>query len=160
MSWKRLRQLWEQQDGSGTPKVSTAGVATRRSPYSEQYETIIGQGHERPTPSFGAPTLVWHVGVWPRPAIREEGGERETCDPHDTSGYEHKVARRKFDERRHAWIEEINTRLAVLEKEGRWRKSDPAGRPKRFLPNPLPKQDLGFWEPVNRIDSGSIGITL
>src|SRR5262249_22273846 len=103
MIWKRVRQVWEPQDrpGAVARQTTTGGP---RSPYSEQYETIIGQGHERPTPSFGAPTLVWHVGVWPRPAGSDKDGVRETCDPHDTAGNEHEAARRQFEARRYAWI--------------------------------------------------------
>jgi hypothetical protein len=32
--------------------------ADASNPYSDQYETMIRQGHTRPTPEFGAPTLV------------------------------------------------------------------------------------------------------
>jgi hypothetical protein len=35
-------------------------------PYSAQYATATREGHERPTPAFGAPTLIWHVAIWPR----------------------------------------------------------------------------------------------
>ena len=135
--------------------------AVRRSPYSLQYETIVAQGHERPTPSFGAPTLIWHVGVWPRPAVVDGEQQIETCDPHDTAGIEHKIARQKFEERRFAWIKEINGRLETLEKRGRWRRQDETSdRPKRFEPNPPPKPNVAFWERANRIDSGSVGMTL
>jgi hypothetical protein len=66
-----------------------------RSPYSLQYETIVAQGHERPTPSFGAPTLTWHVAIWPRSgrAGHEQGSD--ACDPHDTAGCSHEVARER-----------------------------------------------------------------
>ena len=35
-------------------------------PYTPQYKTITGTGHTRPTQEIGAPTLIWHVAVWPR----------------------------------------------------------------------------------------------
>lgn len=34
-------------------------------PYSAQYTTITREGHERPTPIFGAPALIWHLGISP-----------------------------------------------------------------------------------------------
>src|SRR5262245_47135501 len=42
-------------------------------PYTPQYRTITGTGHTRPTQEIGAPTLIWHVAVWPR----------LSCDPQD-----------------------------------------------------------------------------
>lgn len=143
------------------PSHAPSGQDERRSPYSRQYETIIAQGHERPTPTFGAPTLIWHVGIWPRPARMEAGRQHDTCDPHDTAGNEHKVARQKFELRRHAWITQVNRRLEALETHGRWRRQEgmPA-RPKRFEPNLPPKPNLRFWEPADRIDAGSIAMTL
>ena len=132
-----------------------------RSPYSLQYETIVAQGHERPTPAFGAPTLIWHVAIWPRSGPPEDGHDTDACDPHDTAGYSHGVARERFEQRRYDWIEQINSRLSNFEKRGRWRKSSKvAGRPKRFLPNPAPKKGLGFREPSQRIETGSVGMTL
>src|SRR5262245_18698964 len=35
-------------------------------PYTPQYRTITTTGHTRPTQAVGAPTLGWHVAVWPR----------------------------------------------------------------------------------------------
>jgi hypothetical protein len=34
--------------------------------YTKQFFTITREGHTRPAPEFGAPTLVWHVAFWPR----------------------------------------------------------------------------------------------
>ena len=87
---------------------------TGRSPYSDQYETIVGRGHTRPTAAFGAPTLIWHIGVWPRRMLNEETGG-DPCDPHDTADQEHDEARRLFGLRRRAWIEEIDRNLRGLE---------------------------------------------
>jgi Protein of unknown function (DUF3422) len=38
----------------------------RETPYTDQYKTIMGTGHTRPTQEIGAPTLIWHVAVWPK----------------------------------------------------------------------------------------------
>ena len=34
-------------------------------PYSAQYNTTTREGHEHPPPTFGAPTLVWHLAISP-----------------------------------------------------------------------------------------------
>lgn len=36
------------------------------SPYTPQYKTLTGAAHTRPTQEIGAPTLIWHLAVWPR----------------------------------------------------------------------------------------------
>jgi len=131
-----------------------------KSPYSPQYETIVAQGHTRPTPTFGAPALVWHVSVWPKREIDSDAG-KEACDPHDTAGCTHVQARELFEIRRHAWINEINARLAKIEDKGRWRRSpDAPGRPKRFLPNDAPLSPVRFGDPPGQVDSASVGMTL
>ena len=49
---------------------SRSEEAAASNPYSDRYETIIRQGHTRPTPEFAAPTLVCHVGIWSRRYIK------------------------------------------------------------------------------------------
>src|SRR5436853_127113 len=34
-------------------------------PFSAQYIATAREGHEHPPPTFGAPTLVWHLGISP-----------------------------------------------------------------------------------------------
>ena len=38
---------------------------TRFNPYSRHYEALKRIGHNRPSSAFGAPTLVWHLAMWP-----------------------------------------------------------------------------------------------
>jgi hypothetical protein len=134
---RRRRQLsWQRRSGT--------------SPYSDQYETIVGRGHTRPTATFGAPTLIWHVAVWPRSTL---GGVKDgqPCDPHDTADKEHDDALRLFADRRHAWISEIDETLCGLETCGRLRRGKPsAGRAKRFA---VP----GSRKPI---DAGAVGMEL
>ena len=102
-----------------------------RSPYSLQYETIVAQGHERPTPSFGAPTLIWHVGIWPR----RKTDLGEDCDPNDTAGESNSAtAKRAFKRRRLAWIEEINAFLEALQGTSSARPGQPHPAVKAFKP--------------------------
>jgi hypothetical protein len=130
--------------------AGTAETGARRgarSPYSSQYETIVSRGHTRPTTSIGAPTLVWHVGVWPR--------RKDACDPHDTADCGYDVARAEFARRRRLWLEEIDGTLEHLEKTGRLRRDpDDKGRPKRFL---IPPPDGG---PAPLVDTASVGMEL
>ena len=35
--------------------------------YSTEIEAIKKESHRSPRPTFGAPTLVWHLGIWPAP---------------------------------------------------------------------------------------------
>lgn len=86
------------------------------SPYSDQYETIIRQGHERPTPEFGAPTLVWHVGIWPRRYVKNS--QEDPCDPQDTFNLSYREARIEYDRRRTLWIGQINDLVKLLQERG------------------------------------------
>ena len=124
------------------------GRRSAHSPYSSQYETIVSPGHTRPSTSFGAPALIWHVGVWPRRTMVATGA---SCDPHDTAGLDHVAAKEEFDKRREAWVKDIDHVIEKLEKKGRLRR-DPArgGRPKRFLP------PAG----ASLVDAGARGLTL
>ncbi|KAB2912299.1 MAG: hypothetical protein F9K29_19820, partial [Hyphomicrobiaceae bacterium] len=163
--WRFLAWLWPKRAepaAEASPPTGSAGTRNpKHSPYSSQYETVIAQGHTRPTPSFGAPALVWHVGIWPRRTVERGSDKGQPCDPHDTAGLEHKTARQVFDTRRHLWIRELNDRLERIEATGRWRR-DPSrpGRPKRFLPNDPPDANADFWDPPKQAASASVGLTL
>lgn len=130
------------------PQADARPLGKPASPYSEQYETIIAQGHEQPTPVFAAPALVWHVGLWPR--LRAPDGGK--CDPHDTADLDAGTALDAYKKLRKLWVEEIDARLSVFDAKGRWRKAapKPQTRAKRFLARP------GQAVP----DSGSVTMTL
>jgi hypothetical protein len=36
------------------------------SAYTDEFFTITRKGHDRTTQSFGSPTLIWHISIWPR----------------------------------------------------------------------------------------------
>jgi hypothetical protein len=144
----------EDRKRGATPEQAAGRRRAGGSPYSEQYETIVGRGHTRPTAMFGAPTLVWHVGVWPRRTLNGEVGG-DDCDPHVTADKEHDEARRLFRRRRRAWIEEIDQNLQRLEASGRLRRGEPGkGRDKRFLVK------TGGMKEATLVDTGSIGMEL
>ena len=139
-----------------------------RSPYSVQYETIISQGHTRPTPSFGSPALIWHVGIWPRRWVQGEGGKAQACDPHDTAGEKHAASRLAFESRRQQWIEQINAFLAALQSRSRSRPGRRQAAAKAFksaLPHdlewqPTPSDPDEFFKPVEVLEQEIIPFTL
>jgi hypothetical protein len=146
--------------GAGRPERTPP-----RSPYSLQYETIVAQGHERPTPSFGAPTLIWHVAIWPR--RRTDDGR--ACDPHDTAGEKHEKAKDEFERRRLLWVEEIKAFLDRLQARGcRPGGNSPASAAERLrlaAPHDLPWQPMSgepgdFFKPVSVLEHATAPFTL
>jgi hypothetical protein len=140
------------------------------SPYSDQYETIIRQGHTRPTPEFGAPTLVWHVGIWPRRHVKRSG---ELCDPHDTFSLSYAEARRAYDIRSKLWIRQVNELIKTLQAIGCRPSADGRVVPKEFVsyvPHELAvlqtadagklAADTGSDEPTQVLQNETIGFTM
>jgi hypothetical protein len=132
-----------------------------------QYETIIAQGHERPTPSFGAPTLVWHVAIWPRRCM-DTG---EACDPHDTAGEKHLKAKLEFERRRQAWVGQISGLLDSLQKRGCHPDSGPPRGGAKGIklvtphdlkrePTPDDRDNNDFFKPVEVLEQGAAPFTL
>lgn len=83
--------------------------AAHADPYSTQYNIINRIGHARPTPSFGAPTIVWHLGIWPK----------RIADPQDTYGLTHQQARDRFIEKQCRWVSEVNRTLRRIQEDHR-----------------------------------------
>ena len=162
------RGLSEVSEGRRTARAdATRAGSSRRSscfPYSPQYQTIISQGHERPPPSFGAPTLVWHVGIWPRRAT-DEG---EPCDPHDTAGSQHGKAKSAFEARRKAWVEQIRDFVKQLREHGSHPRYDtPLGVPRDVdlvAPHDLDWEAAAgeddFFRPMDVLDPGITPFTI
>jgi hypothetical protein len=124
---------------AGAAAIEQEPVRLPPSPYSDEYETLLTQGHPRPAPAFGAPTLVWHVAIWPRRTARDATGEAEPCDPHDTVGERHEHAKAAFEARRAAWLEETNRFLRDLQNRCSRRVGGPR-QLKPVLPHDLPRR--------------------
>lgn len=91
-------------------------------PYSEQYSTLASEGHRHPPPEFGTPTLIWHMGLWPKIMP----GDSQTAQIHRESlSASHSAEERRwkeaelFDRDNKAFFAEVNAFLKRLQKKGR-----------------------------------------
>jgi hypothetical protein len=87
--------------------------------YSDQYRAISGEGHNKPPPSFGSPTFVWHIGIW-----QTKQSDEDQSDGHLTD------IRAKFqlhDTHNTAFYEEINKFIKGVQAKGRVLKTGPNG---------------------------------
>lgn len=121
-------------------------------PYSAQYTSTNHEGHEHPAPQFGAPTLVWHLGIsphWPeRPAMQDK-----------SLAEMHTVLAQTYEDTRAAFFGEMNRLLAQLQRAAGF----PSGRVVEFdhrhVPAPWNRHD-GLGEPYYVARPGSIRFTL
>jgi hypothetical protein len=97
--------------------------------YSKQFFTITRQGHTRPTPEFGTPTLVWHIGFWPQldsdPQTIDAGGLSSIGPTAENfRSFEVKL-RLERAVRRQRLIENFNALLRDLQMQARtWRSTN------------------------------------
>ncbi len=85
--------------------------------YSEQYQHITSEGHSKPPPSFGSPTLVWHLGIWHVTQADEKASQAEKTSrlidaPLDGQQKEH-------DKNHEEFFQEIRDFLLHLQHKGR-----------------------------------------
>jgi hypothetical protein len=123
-------------------------------PYSAQYTTVTREGHERPTPIFGAPTLVWHLGISPH--WFDERPEKETRVEklHDILAEEYEAIRDGF-------FKGVNRLLELLQERAAFPQSK---APQKFDPNcippPWPRKRERRGEPFLVTDPADIRFTL
>ena len=72
--------------------------------FSRRYNEIMRVGHNSPPPVFGAPTLVWHIALWPE---RESDPIAEGLEPDD------------FETRRGDFAGIVQNVLDILARKGR-----------------------------------------
>ena len=65
-------------------------------PYSQQYAALNLEGHEHPPPSFGAPTLIWHIGLSPHWDERQIDSKKELNEIHATLSKDYETTRTTF----------------------------------------------------------------
>ncbi|WP_088345706.1 MULTISPECIES: hypothetical protein [Rhodomicrobium] len=74
-------------------------VNTRpQTPYTPQYGTLLGAAHTRPTQEIGAPTLIWHVAVWPKSDVDPENVQFSSAEG-SPNAYDDAI--REHNRRRH-----------------------------------------------------------
>lgn len=93
--------------------------------YSDQYGTLVGEGHRSPPPEFGTPTMIWHMGIWPRhmpgdsPQTKTER-ERLIKDRPEISPEDLRLEEAKFFDRdNRRFYAEVNEFLVRLQLKGR-----------------------------------------
>jgi hypothetical protein len=93
--------------------VEPAAARSAIWPYSGSFADIADEGHQRPPPSFGVPTLVWHVGIWPK-AI---GGDLDprTSDPNLALEKRIEI----YEDNNRAFFDELSAVLTTLQEHGR-----------------------------------------
>jgi hypothetical protein len=145
-------------------------IATELSPnnevwqYSKQYSVINSEGGHKPPPSFGSPTLVWHLGIWQR----FDADEAETA-PNDgvlKSRFNH------FDDHNTKFFDEIRQFIEHLQKRGRVLDLDGDGipdlgfetlnycKPAGLNPDTLEEGRRTFTHPFCVCEPQSLGFTL
>lgn len=121
-------------------------------PYSAQYNATNREGHEHPPPTFGTPTLVWHLAISPH----WQEIERKFDAP---LGLVHEMLAQRYEDTRAAFYLEVNQLLEALQSAAGF----PAGPAQTFdaqhLPAPWEKwESLG--NPFFITSPGSIRFTL
>jgi hypothetical protein len=97
--------------------------------YTKQFFTITREGHARPAPEFGAPTLVWHMAFWPNKDVDPQNTDAGDIDkvgssPEAFAKFEAGL-RYEYAKRRQALIDDFNALLRDLQTKGRvWRKAE------------------------------------
>ncbi|MFZ1105326.1 MAG: hypothetical protein WAN86_21155, partial [Hyphomicrobiaceae bacterium] len=162
----RSKRGLQERLAAGAAAIDQGPVRLPPSPYSDQYETILSEGQTRPAPAFGAPTLVWHVAIWPRRTMQDARGEAEPCDPHDTAGDRHETAKEAFEARRAAWLEEVNRFLRELQIRCS-RRAGPPRQLKTVVPHDLRRRSPSgdteadkLLEPVQVLEEEIVPFTL
>jgi hypothetical protein len=100
--------------------------------YTKQFFTITREGHTRPAPEFGAPTLVWHVAFWPKqdldPQNTDTGRLKDIERTREAFGKFEVSLRTTYAENRRKLIEDFNGLLRDLQAKGRPWSADDSGK--------------------------------
>lgn len=114
---------------SPDPLNSATGAAARLWPVSAQYSTLAGEGHRRPPPALGAPSLIWHVGIWPKQMAGDHDVSKPSSKATHTEGSTRKrptineelfkEQARKFDAQNVKFFSEVSGFLVDLQRRGR-----------------------------------------
>jgi hypothetical protein len=122
-------------------------------PFSKQYTSTAREGHEHPPPIFGAPTLVWHLGIsphWPKRVLNLDS----------TLGEIHEQLAETYEVTRTAFFRDLNRLLEALQRAAGY----PSSTLRRFDPEDVPapwtRPRSVRWEPFYVATPNSIRFTL
>lgn len=121
-------------------------------PYSDQYGATNAEGHEHPPPAFGAPTLIWHLGIsphWPSPARRIDAPLKDI----------HAELAQIYEDTRAQVFQEINGLLRALQAAAGFPREPIQAFDAQHIPAPWDKWS-GLGEPFYVAKPGSIRFTL
>jgi hypothetical protein len=120
--------------------------------YSDQYEATNSEGHEHPPPTFGAPTLVWHLAIsphWPDPVRDDEASLRSIHDELASI----------YEDTRKLFFDEVNELLRALQAAAGFPRGPIQTFDARTIPAPWDKW-TSLGEPFYVAKPGSIRFTL
>ena len=121
-------------------------------PYSAQYTSTNQEGHEHPAPQFGAPTLVWHLGIsphWPERRSMQDAVLREM----------HDALAQTYEDTRAAFFGETNRLLQAMQRAAGLPRDQVRLFDHQHLPAPW-RMRRGPGEPFYVARPGSIRFTL
>lgn len=122
-------------------------------PYSAQYNTMNREGHECPPPTFGAPTLVWHLGISPHDADASAAADVPLDESHEKAAGDYEQTRQNF-------FRDVNSFLRLLQGRIRFpRKGAEQFAPDR-VPRPWDAQSAKLGNPFRVTEPENIRFTL
>jgi hypothetical protein len=122
-------------------------------PYSAQYATVTREGHERSPPSFGAPTLIWHLAIsphWPEEPIGSGG----------TLGKLHTHLATEYEGIRRAFYQGVNRFLVALQEGSAYLPRGVQAFDPEAVPPPWEKTQRVLGEPFSVTEPTTIRFTL
>ena len=122
-------------------------------PYSEQYVALTKEGHERPTPIFGAPTLVWHLGISPHWPDEHPQSEMKIEELHG-------ILAEEYESTRGGFFLGVNRLLVLLQERGAFPQRTPYTFDPNCIPAPWPSTRKKRGEPFLVTDPADIRFTL
>jgi hypothetical protein len=111
--------------------IAARGMDVEDLAYTKQFFTVTREGHARPAPEFGAPTLIWHVAFWPKqdadPQNTDASGVANVSGTPEAFRSFEASLRKEYARRRRCLAKELNGLLRELQTRGRVWRAAPGG---------------------------------
>lgn len=119
-------------------------------PLSERYAQTLREGHHKQAPACGSPTLIWHMGLWPKEPFGDASQDASDAFTDRFAAY---------DRDHRLFFQEVSEFAVYLQRMGRMR--DPVGLNLRpaSLPS-LPHQGGARTHAFNIIEPQGLAFTL